>query len=887
MNWIKTLLFAAVVLLPQSCGHKEEQATGGPKDFTLTANLTGSATIFSNAGSAIREVNFNGSSVKVEFPGTSTRLIGVSPSLGMTEGRASSVRIEVPASQQQSENGIDHGQGLWHYCKADANKNPVRFDFQPMTATLAMTVSGPSTEKLKGVRFSNSATGIAGIATMDLYKSGKVTAIAGGGSEIALTLVGGHLLQTPASLFMHLASVNCKDVILKIITETGMYRVRLSKDLDCSAPGKTDLDINLSDYKVKINGVEDTGAIVSSSEAGDFSALLLLDDTETVDRIPDFSRVGYKYGDAAIPSPAVVATIDVAAIRTAISNGTAKDTTDLIQKTIDQAGANGGGAILFKNGTYNVGRILFVDSNNLVLRGESRDGTIIYSTTKAEAPVIYVGQCQKAADGEQSTESIAIISGRRVAVSTMKVNGTGGNSSYGTVVLKTYSPRYYGYTILSNSEIIEDYVPLGRLYVEVRNSRIFKPGDKVMVYRPATQKWLEDIGMDRIAANGRESMGAGTNQWDVSGYSMRWSRKVTAVSGNRVYLDAPIAQSIDSYYAKGQLEKYSWTRVSECGVENMTIDCAYDKTNIYKENEVDEQHAWNAVLIHCAENCWVRNVTSKHMGYALANMGVGARCITVENCSSLTPVSVVSGARRYAFCCSSGAELCLVKDCYCNNDRHAYVTNGTAIGPNVFTNCLSERGNAVLGPHWGWASATLYDCVKADTNFEVQDGGNQGAGHGWRGMATVLWNVETSASIVNQNAWATCKECGTQWNRTPLCRQCGAKVIPSGRNFAVGVIGTKSARTINWDRESYDGDPTTDFFVSLYGYGENRENRPDGEWYPERSYMSSGGTHISLPYDAPVDWWPRLTTTHFSKPLSLYQCQLEDRHARGIYLNTL
>ena len=881
---VRIITLAAVCLLAVFCGNKKEEDYTGSKTFNVVSNVEGRASIFSNAGSTVKEADLGATPAKVEFPATSTRLIGVIPALGISEGRASSVRLEVPATQVQTTPGKDDRQGGFLYAKGAAADNPVRMDFAPMGHTIAVSVKAPSSDKLRGVLLTSNTAGLTGVATLDLFKSGVLGAISGGGKQVSVTLPEAVTTGEGAVLYIHIGAVKCANVQMKVVMSSCYYQVVFSApELDFSKPGETAINLDLVRSTVSVGGQADMGASIAKSDGGDFSSLLVLDDEETdIDHIPDFSRVGYRYGDAPIPSPAVAATIDVASIKAALTNHTAADTTDYIQQVIDRVGSNGGGAILFKNGTYNVGRILFVDKSNVVLRGESEAGTIIKSNSTIQAPIIYMGASMMKSAGEQETESIVFVSNRRVAISKLMAKDATGTYRY----IITYTPRTPGRTYGSNSVIMEDYVPVGRLYVEVRNPSLFKPGDQVCIYRQPTQSWLDDIGMTHIANGGRDDIGLPTLQWDISGYTFRWSRKVTAVQGSRVYLDAPVVQSLETRYGGGELQKYSWTRISECGVENMTFDCKYDASVVVNGNQVDECHAWRAVLIKSAEHCWVRNVTCRHMAYSLADMGGGARCITVEKCTSLSPISAISGARRYAYCFSDGAELCLVKDCYCEYDRHSYVTNGPSLGPNVFHNCKSERAYATIGPHWGWASGTLYDDILADSNFEAQDGGNQGRGHGWRGMCTVFWNVSTSALIVCQNVWGTCPN-GHTWNQTTTCSKCGATVMPSGRNYAVGVNGQKVARTIDWRNTNTSGVTTNDFFVDMYGYGQYGENRPDGCWYPERAYNSSGGEFIALPYEAPVSWWPILKTTHFTQPYSLYQCQLEDRHARGVYLNTL
>ena len=886
---LKIFALSVLVLLAAACGKKKDEDTYGNKTYRLTSNIAGRASIFSNAGSKVEEVEFSGSAVQVPFPGTSTRLIGVMPALGITEGRASSVRLEIPAAQMQEKPGQDDLQGGFLYSKAAAADNPVRFEFAPMGHTVAVTVKGSSEARLKGVVLSSQTAGLTGVVMEDLFKNSVIPAIAGGGKKAGVTLRTPVPLGSPATLFIHTACVKCTSVQFQVVMSDCYWSVVLSlPELDFTQPGTTAIEMDLTGGKVLIDGQADAGASIFKSDEGDFSSLLLLDEEDPqTDRIPDFSRVGYRYGNAPIPSPAVAATIDAASVKAALNAHTAADTTDYIQQVIDRVGRAGGGAILFKNGTYNVSRILFLDHDNTVLRGESQDGTVIKNNSANQGPVIYMGRsvAQQASDVE--SESLTFVAGRRVGISYMRAMGNGGSSTYGTVTIKTFSPKNPGRTYGSNSVIIEEYVPLGRLYVEVRNPSLFRPGDPVRIYRKPSQSWLEDIGMTHIAPNGRESINAGTNQWDIDGYTMSWTRKVTAVQGNRVYLDAPVVQSLEARYGGGELQKYAQDRATGCGVENLSIDCKYDASVVYNGNQVDECHAWQAVQVKAAEHCWIRNVTSRHMGYALADMGSGARCITVEKCTSLSPISSIQGARRYAFCCSAGSELCLVKDCYCEYDRHSYVTNGTALGPNVFTNCQSKYGASAIGPHWGWATATLYDCILADSNFEAQDGGNQGTGHGWRGVNTVFWNVSSSGKqIVCQSVWGTCSSCGEKWNQSDICSRCGAPVMPSARNYAVGVNGVKVSHTVYWDKDYY-GNATTDFFVSRYGYGTNGENRPDGAWYPVRNYGSSGGDFIALPYETSVNWWPRLYTSNFTQPYSLYQCQLEDRHARGIYLNTL
>lgn len=79
----------------------------------------------------------------------------------------------------------------------------------------------------------------------------------------------------------------------------------------------------------------------------------------TGDMILDFSRVGYRWGDAEIPTVAVVATL------TPPADGA--DATNLIQSAIDKTVA---GAIVLKKGVYNISGTIRIGKSGIVLRGE-------------------------------------------------------------------------------------------------------------------------------------------------------------------------------------------------------------------------------------------------------------------------------------------------------------------------------------------------------------------------------------------------------------------------------------------------------------------------------------------------------------------------------------
>ena len=375
------------------------------------------------------------------------------------------------------------------------------------------------------------------------------------------------------------------------------------------------------------------------------------------------------------------------------------DATRMIQDALDNIQAPG--AVLLNSGEYLVSSSLTISQSGVVLRGQG-ESTVIKATGTAQRSLINLGESNK---------------------------------------------RTYG----ASTNIVEN-APVGQMWVKVQSASTFKDGDRVGVYFKPNEQWVEDIRMNQIE-------GASATQWQPAEYDMYWEREVRAVNDDKVWFDCPLVYALDSKYAAVMsLKKISRERVQECGIEDLYLVSEYDQSVVDKDgNRVDENHAWTAIQVNSAEHCWIRNVKSAHFGLSLVDLGTGARCVTVENCRSTRPVSKIEGSRRYAFHISKG-ELCLVKNCSAEYDRHGFVTAKLTPGPNVFLECTMTNAYAGVGPHQRWASGVLYDSCQADKRLEVEDRGDWGTGHGWAGVNFVLWNC-SARNIVCQSPWA----CGQNW----------------------------------------------------------------------------------------------------------------------------
>jgi len=286
----------------------------------------------------------------------------------------------------------------------------------------------------------------------------------------------------------------------------------------------------------------------------------------------------------------------------------------------------------------------------------------------------------------------------------------------------------------------------------IASSGGFKAGDHIILYRPGTDNWVSDLKMDQI--EGRE----GTNQWQANEYNFQFERTITKIEGNRIFIDNPIVQAMETKYGGADIYKYKFEdRIHNTGIEDLYFESEF-------LSDTAENHGWVAVEFNKVENGWARNITSRYFGNSCVHLETWAKNISVLNCNCYDAKSVITGGRRYSF--ANDGQQNLFINCHSTEGRHDYVTGSRVCGPNVFYNCTAKNTHADIGPHHRWSMGTLYDHIVTDGEINVQDRGNWGSGHGWSGVNQVLWNCTVKRAAV-QNPWV------------------------SGNNFSIGLQGEK------------------------------------------------------------------------------------------------
>lgn len=403
---------------------------------------------------------------------------------------------------------------------------------------------------------------------------------------------------------------------------------------------------------------------------------------ERGNRVPDFSYSGYMAGEKAIPDAP-------ARVLVPLEKG---DATQRIQSALDYvaslpAGENGiRGAVLLEKGNYVLNGTLEINASGVVLRGSGmgEEGTVLTGAGTTRQTLIRVS-------GKNDRQQ-----GQAVRITTA-------------------------------------YVPVNAREFQVTAPHSFREGDMVLVKRPSVKKWIADLGMEEFGGE------TGWLGWKPGERDIVWDRKITAVRGNTIVLDAPLTTALDTVYGGGSIAAYHWPgRIRQVGVENLSCRSAYDK-----DNPKDEAHRWMAITLENVCDAWIRQVVFRHFaGSAVAVYESGKR-ITVEDCKSLAPVSEIGGQRRYTFY-TSGQQT-LFQRLYAEQGYHDFAAGFMAAGPNAFVQCKSHLPSSFSGAIDSWASGLLFDNVRIDGEaLSFLNRGQDGQGAGWTAANSVMWQCAAS-----------------------------------------------------------------------------------------------------------------------------------------------
>jgi hypothetical protein len=287
--------------------------------------------------------------------------------------------------------------------------------------------------------------------------------------------------------------------------------------------------------------------------APDESGRLVYEQDDRGNRIPDFSHCGYMGGGVAIPDVPVRVVV-------APADG---DDGPRIQAAIDHVAALPAdsrgirGAVLLLAGRHEVAGGLRIATGGVVLRGQG--------------------------NGPGGTVLVASGTDRRTLI---RVSGKDDRRAVSKAPIA----------------IADAYVPVGARRLRLKGTGGLRVGDAVLVEHPSTAAWISSLGTDRFAPGEKGSY----LNWQVGKMDVRFDRRIVAIDGDAVTLDAPLTTAFDASLAAGTISAYSWPgRIEKVGVENLRCESETDPAN-----PRDEQHSWVAIDFDAVRDGWVRQVTA-------------------------------------------------------------------------------------------------------------------------------------------------------------------------------------------------------------------------------------------------------------------------------------
>lgn len=395
-----------------------------------------------------------------------------------------------------------------------------------------------------------------------------------------------------------------------------------------------------------------------------------------------------------------------------------------IQAAIDEVGdmepaANGfrGGAVLLKKGAYYLTGGLHLPAG-VVLRGEgdSEDGTVLVF---------------------HNPKGTGITLGRK----------KGSEPVQPAVETPAPAPPF-------KTRIADAYVPVGSIAVTVKDAGPFNVGTYVNVIKTTNNAWINTLGMADPGSGGRNNRKS--KAWTPVAYRLHHVRRITKVEGNRLTFEAPLPQGFVAEHGGGEIEEHRNSPLpSHIGVEGLRIVSNYDRfvnSNMrggadgYEADE--ENNMASGISFYECVHAWARNCTVLHT-WRNSFTNKNSRDLTVRDCKSLEPISVIRGGMRYSFSNSDSSSVLFYR-CYAEGGRHPYVTGSRDPGPIAFVKSKTLGGGSET--HQRWATGVLFDCIEVLEKGGIS-AGNRGAGgssHGWAGANVVMWNC-TSPAIKVEN----------------------------------------------------------------------------------------------------------------------------------------
>jgi hypothetical protein len=289
--------------------------------------------------------------------------------------------------------------------------------------------------------------------------------------------------------------------------------------------------------------------------------------------------------------------------------------------------------------------------------------------------------------------------------------------------------------------IVDDYVPSGAETFRVRDAARFHPGDRVLVQRPVTAEWVHFMGMDTLVRDGKPQT------WIRAGNVIRTDRVIQSVSGDRITLEVPLSDSLDSRFTSATVVHYNFPgRITEAGVENLKIVTPFDDVPITGPQ-------FTAIRMDATEDAWARDIEIQETQNGVV-IGPAAKCVTLTHVR-IHHSAAHSGSAAPADFALQGTQI-LLDRCAVTGAEGTWpvVTQAQVTGPIVVLNFTADHRG--VAPHQRWATGLLVDggdflgASEHTSGIAFTNRATMGSGHGWDIGWAVAWNVRSPFLVVQQ-----------------------------------------------------------------------------------------------------------------------------------------
>lgn len=446
--------------------------------------------------------------------------------------------------------------------------------------------------------------------------------------------------------------------------------------------------------------------------------------TPAGDRILDFSHAGYMGGGVAIPELPIKQTIK--------PSGTDDDAA-IIQKAIDELAAQPleerfRGAVLLSPGTFNCPTTITIPASGIVLRGSGAHGADKTTLKLTGRPHLAISARTPRARGNRN-----------------QADDTAGTST----------------------TIADAYVPSGSNSFTVVSAAGFAVGDTVAIRRPITPAWVRFMQMHDLVRDGRPQT------WIRAGTTHTAERTITAIAGNRIIIDVPLADSYDAEFLNppgtNVVKLPPSSRLAQVGIENLHIESPPQPISH------TERH-FTAIRMS-GQDSWIRDVVCDE---TMNSIAVSGKRITLQRVA-VNRKALHQGSSKPAEFAPNGTQV-LMDRCTSSADNVWYAGVGGGVsGPVVLLNC-TFTGNGRAESHQRWSTGLLYDNCRAENGgLDFRNRGSMGSGHGWSMGWGVAWNCTAKDFIIQNPPGSMNWMIGCIGQSTPKPRPFGNEpVLPEG-----------------------------------------------------------------------------------------------------------